>query len=214
MYLIKKIFGVMLIFAFVILPQNVSAEKHDWKDNSYNFRDVRKVVLTEITSNANFDGMSNIFLQRIYSTYYDNSKKLKCEVITSDQNRQSYKMADPRAFSQIADLLILCNIRDWSDDYYIVPEKTTWETKKMYRNVKRDGKWIEESYDVAVPVTHPPYRVDVSKIAVTFEVYDTRTGQMVFGREDVRDREDRNAQDGMYGRICSSFFQDSNKLMK
>ncbi len=210
----KKIFGVLFLLACIILPQTVSAEKRDWKDNYYNFRGVRRVVLMDLTSDANFRGSGNVFIQRLYSTYYDNARKLKCEVIRDDQrNRGRYY--DPQDYYQVADLVIRCNIKDWSDDYYIVPERTTWEQKKMYRTIRDAwGNRIEESYYVTVPVTHPPYRVDVSKIAVTFEVYDTRTGQMVFGREDVRDREDRNAQDGMYGRICNSFFQDLGKLIK
>ena len=212
MYSIKKILGILFLLACVILPQNVSAEKRDWKDSHYNFRGIRRVILMDLSSNANFRSNSNVFLQRLYSTYYDNSRRLKCEIVREDPRGRNY---DPRDYYQVADAVIKCNINDWSDDYYIVPERTTWEQKKMYRNVRdRFGNWIEESYYVTVPVTHPPYRVDVSKVSVTFEVYDTRTGQMIFGREDVRDREDRNAQDGMFGRICNSFFQDLAKLMK
>ena len=217
MYSIKKIFGVMFLLACIILPQTVSAEKRDWKDNYYNFRGVRSVVLMNLTSSADMRGTSNIFVNRLYSVYQDNARnRLKCNVYTEDQARRNMRGGyDPRDFYQVADLVIQCNIKDWSDDFYIVPERTTWEQQKMHRNVRdRYGNWIDETYYVTVPVTHPPYRVDVSKIAVSFEVYDTRTGQMVFGREDVRDREDRNAQDGMYGRICNSFFQDLGKLIK
>ena len=215
MYSIKKIFGIMFLLACVILPQNVSAEKRDWKDNSYNFRGVRRIVLLNPTSEVDFRGMSNIFIQKLYSTYRDSSAKLKCEVITEDNVRQPLKYSAPRDFYQVADLVVQCNINDWSDDFYIVPERTTWEQKKMYRTIRDAwGNRIQESYYVTVPVTHPPYRVDVSKVAVSFEVYDTRTGNLVFGREDVRDRDDRNAQDGMYGRICKSFFQDLGKLIK
>ena len=212
MYSIKKIFGVMFLLACIIFPQNVSAEKRDYKDNHFNFRGIRRVVLMDLTSDVNFRNSGNIFYQRLYSTYYDNARKLKCDVVREDSRGRG---SDPRDYYNVADAVIMCNIKDWSDDYYIVPERTTWESKKMYRNVRdRYGNWIEESYYVTVPVTHPPYRVDVSKISVAFEVYDTRTGQMIFGREDVRDREDRNAQDGMYGRICNSFFQDLGKLIK
>ena len=211
----KKIFGVLFLLVCIVLPQTVSAEKHDWRDNYYNFRGVRRVVLMDLTSDANFRGSGNVFIQRLYSTYYDNARKLKCEIITEDQARQMVGSSNPRDFAQIADLYIQCDIKDWSDNFYIVPERTVWENKKMYRTVRnRDGNRYEEEYYVTVPVTYPPYRVDVSKIAVEFKVYDARTGQMVFGREDVRDREDRNAHDGMYGRICNSFFQDFGKLIK
>jgi hypothetical protein len=214
MYSIKKIFGVMFLLACVILPQTVSAEKRDWKDNYYNFRGIRRVLLLDLTSDVSLRGNGNIFVNKLYTTYYDNARRLKCEVIRDDQRGRGHSF-DPRIYEQMADAVIRCNIKDWSDEYYIIPEHTEWEQKKMYRKV-RDmwGNWIEESYYVTVPVTYPPRRVDISKVSVSFEVYDTRTGQMIFGRDDVRDREDRNAQDGMYGRICNSFFQDLSKLIK
>lgn len=209
---VKKILGIIFLLACIILPQTVSAEKKDYKDKNFNFRNVRRVVLLNVSSNINFNERGSVFVQRLRNTYYDNSRKLKCQVLTEDEAR---RMAGSSNFSGIADLCILCDIRDWSDDYYVVPERTSWEEKKMYRTVRdRDGRRHEESYYQTVPVTYPPYRVDVSKIAVNFEVYDTRTGKMVFGREDVRDRNDKTAQDGMYGRICNSFFEDLAKLIQ
>ncbi len=214
MYSIKKIFGVMFLLACMFLPQTVSAEKNDFKDKYYNFRGVQRVVLMNISSDIDFRNRGNIFIQKLRSTYQKSAGKLKCDVITEDDARRMSGY-DSRDLSGVADLYIECYIKDWSDDYYIVPERTTWERKKMYRTVRdRYGNRYEEEYYTTVPVTYPPRRVDVSKMAVTFEVYDTRTGKMVFGREDVRDREDKDAQDGMYGRICNSFFQDLGKLIK
>lgn len=212
MYGFKKIFGVIFLLACIILPQNVSAEKKDWKDNNYYFKGVRRVVLMNISSHINFNNRGSVFIQKLRSTFYDDARKLKCQVLTEDEAR---RLAGSSDFSSVADLYIQCDIKDWSDDYYIVPERTVWERKKMYRTVRdRNGNRYEEEYYTTVPVTYPPYRVDVSKIAVGFEVYDTQTGKMVFGRDDVRDRNDKSAQDGMYGRICNSFFQDFGKLIK
>lgn len=215
MFSIKKIFGVMFLLMCIILPQNVSAEKRDWKDSQYNFRGVRRVVLLDLSSEMDLRRNGDIFVQKLKSTYYDNARKMKCEVISEDQARQMTGSSNSRDFYQVADLVIQCNIKDWSSDSYVVPERTTWEQQKMKRNVRdRYGNWVEETYYVTVPVTHPPYRVDVSKVSVAFEAFDTRTGKMVFGRDDVRDREDKNAHEGMYGRICNSFFQDFGKIIK
>ena len=215
MYNLKNLFGVIFLLACIILPQTVSAEKTDYKDSSFNFRGIRRIVLLDLSSNIDFRREGNIFIQKLRNTYYDNARKMKVDIITEDQARQMTGSSNPRDFYNIADACIQCNIKDWSDDYYIVPERTVWEQKKMYRTV-RDGRGnrYQEEYYTTVPVTYPPYRVDVSKIAVVFEVYDTRSGRMIFGREDVRDRNDKSAQDGMYGRICNSFFQDFRKLLK
>ena len=37
---------------------------------------------------------------------------------------------------------------------------------------------------------------------------------MIFARKDVRDREDFQAQKGMFGRICNSFFEDFGKKIR
>ena len=104
----------------------------------------------------------------------------------------------------------------WENSYYIKPEYTSWEQRRIDRSYRnRDGKWVNDYYYVTVPVTHPPRRVDVSTLNMSFEVYETRTGKMIFGREDDRDREDYEAQDGMYERICKSFFGDfGNKIQQ
>jgi hypothetical protein len=63
-------------------------------------------------------------------------------------------------------------------------------------------------------VTYPPRRVDVSTIEMTLKVYESRSGMEIFSRRDVRDREDFQAQKGMYGRICNSFFEDVGKKIR
>ena len=65
-----------------------------------------------------------------------------------------------------------------------------------------------------VPVTYPPRRVDISTIEMTLQAYETRRGAMIFARRDVRDREDYQAQAGMYGRITNSFFEDLGKKIR
>jgi len=97
----------------------------------------------------------------------------------------------------------------WENSYYIQPERTVWEQKRVDRSYRdRNGRWVNDYYYITVPVTYPPRRVDVSTLNMSFEVFDARTGKMIFGREDDRDREDYEAQDGMYERICKSFFGD------
>ena len=200
-----RVFGIIFLLVIFLTSQNVFAEKNDYIDKSYNFKTVRKVALLNVSSSVNFSNKGNVFKQKLLSDYIDKSKKLKCEVITVNDSKNL----------EGADLFVKCNITNWQDSYYIVPEHTTWETKYKTRRIKNNhGEWIEERYSVTVPVTYPPRRVDVSDIAVTFEVYDTKTGKMVFGRDDVRRREDEQAQQGMYGRICNSFFEDLGKKIK
>ena len=49
---------------------------------------------------------------------------------------------------------------------------------------------------------------------MTLQAYEARRGEMIFARRDVRDREDYQAQAGMYGRITNSFFEDLGKKIR
>ena len=197
---LRKIFGAVILLVCFLITQNVSAEKTDFADSSYPFKSVKKIFLDGIELPSTLQNQSTIARQKMLNDYVESAKKLKREVSTADGN---------------SDLRVECKIKTWHDDYYIVPERTVWESKPMYRTRRdRDGKRYEETYYVTVPVTYPPRRVDTSELIVSFEVYDTQTGRMVFGREDNRVREDGNAQIGMFKRMCNSFFSDLNKKLR
>ena len=156
-----------------------------------------------------------------------------CEVLNLEQARRRISLAigvdldtltktDPAKAQQLftenlsaaADAWIESRVLKWENTYYIIPEHTEWQQKRIDRSYRdRNGRWVNDYYYVTVPVTYPARRVDVSRLNMSFEAYDARTGKMIFGREDDRDREDYDAQDGMYERICKSFFSDfGNKI--
>ena len=194
----KKFLGVVFVLCCLLMPQIVSAEKTDWADKNFNFKAVRKIVLHNIQTETTLGNVGKIQQQKMLSSYLDGAKKLKCEVVSDGEG----------------DLIVECKITKWSNNFYIIPERTVWEQKTMYRTRRdRDGNRYEEKYYVTVPVTYPPRRVDVSDLIVNFEVYDA-AGNLVFGREDNRTREDAEAQIGMFGRMCNSFFSDFGKKIK
>ena len=194
----KKFLGVVFLLCCLLMPQIVSAEKTDWADKNFNFKAVRKIVLHNIQTETTLGNVGKIQQQKMLSSYLDGAKKLKCEVVSDGEG----------------DLIVECKITKWSNNFYIIPERTVWEQKTMYRTRRdRDGNRYEEKYYVTVPVTYPPRRVDVSDLIVNFEVYDA-AGNLVFGREDNRTREDAEAQIGMFDRMCNSFFSDFGKKIK
>ena len=221
MYVVKKIFSVILMLTLMSLPQFVSAEKTDWSDKSYNFKKVRTVVIFDIDEGRIPGDVSNAIMRKVEGDYSSNSNKLKCEVLTENQARRLLNMPNAsqnalkNVVADIADLWIECKITKWKSSYHIVPARTVWESQKRTRRVRdRWGYWVEETYYENVPVTYPPYRVDTSDIIADFEVFDARTGRAVFSREDDRSRDDENAQKDMFGRMCNSFFSDFGKKIK
>ena len=223
----NAIFALLLGLWLALLPQTASAEKTDWKDKTYDFSRVRRVLIYDVDlSAANLD--SEIKIRKFSGNYPEYAKKLGCEIVTEEQARRQISLAigvdldtlaksDPAKAQElftenlpkVADAYIKGRVLKWENTYYIQPERTVWEQKRIdtsYRD--RDGRWINDYYYITVPVTYPPRRIDVSTLNMSFEAYDARTGKLFFGREDDRDREDYDAQDGMYERICKSFFGD------
>ena len=232
--LIKKFFGVILLLAMFALPQNVSAEKTDWFDRNFNFKNLRTVIVFDVTASPGVDYGGSVVYRNMQDTLYQNAKKLKCNVITESQayrtlgyqlgmNLESIAYSNPLQARQIvmqnayriADAWTLCNVDRLANDYYIEPERTVWEQKKETRTYyDRYGRRHEETYYIQVPVTYPPRRVDISTLEMTMQVYEARRGDMIFARRDVRDRQDYQAQAGMYGRITNSFFEDVGKKIR
>lgn len=228
---VKKFFGVVLLLAMLALPQTVSATKTDWFDRNFNFRAIRTVILLDVTATPGLDYGGPIALRSMQDTFMNDSRKLRCNVITEAQARDmlSYQLGMnlnlipleqarhviiDNAY-RIADAWIVGNIENLSNTYYVEPARTVWE-QKQERRTYRDawGNRQEETYYVQVPVTYPPRRVDVTSIQVSMEVHEARTGAPIFTRRDVRDREDYQAQGGMFGRISNSFFEDVGKKIR
>ena len=232
--LVKKFFGVMMLLVVLILPQTVSAEKTDWFDKNFNFRDVRTVIVFDATINPGLNYGGQIVFRNLADSYAESTRKLKCQVITEAQARrtlgnemgmdldslnssnpvQARKVIMQNAY-RIADAWIVANVDNWADSSYVIPERTVWESRRQTRTYRdRHGNRHEDVYYVQVPVTYPPRHVYVSTIQMTLQAYEARRGEMIFARQDVRDREDHQAQKGMFGRICNSFFEDFNKKIR
>ena len=231
---IKKIFGVILLLAMLALPQNVSAEKTDWFDRNFNFRNIKSIIVFDVTTSPGVNYGGPVVFRNMQDTLYQNSRKLKCNVITEAQayrtlgyqlgmNLESLAYSNPMQARQIvmqnayriADAWILSNVDRLANDYYIEPERTVWEQRKETRHYyDRYGNRREETYYIQVPVTYPPRRVDISTLEMTMQMYEARRGDMIFARRDVRDRQDYQAQAGMYGRMTNSFFEDVGKKIR
>ena len=223
-FISKIFFCVFFLPMIFFMPQIVHAEKTDWADKSYNLKSVKRIVLLDVTSNVNLNNLGAV-QYKIQSDYQDKSKKSKCTVITEEQARQmlnlnnmdknSARNAIKNNIGTIADAWLECNISIWKDSYYIVPARTVWEDKRMTRRHRNsDGSTWEEVYYITVPVTYPPHRVDVSDISASFKVFGANNHDVIFARDDVRSRNDANAQKDMFGRMCNSFFEDFGKKVK
>lgn len=232
--MLKKLFGAILLVTMLSLPLTASATKDDYYDRNYNFRAIRNVLVFDAIVTLGMDYGGQAGLNSLQNTFMQNARKLHCNVITEAQARQmlSWQLGtDLNALNvansmqarliisqnaaRICDAWIIGNIDNIANISYVKPGYTSWETRREKRIVYDAwGNRREEIYEIQVPVNHPPQRVDVSGIQMTIQVFDSRSGVLIFSRKDMRDREDYQAQGGMYGRICNSFFEDLDRKIR
>ena len=232
--MLRKIIAFPLAVAILFCSQIAFAEKTDWTDRNFYFKGIKDVIVFDMTVSRGLNYGGEIVLRNIQDIFVQNSRKMKCNVITEAQayrtlgyqlgmNLERMAYSNPLQARQIvmqnayriADAWVVANVDNIANTYYIEPERTVWESRTERRKYyDRHGNKREEVYTIQVPVTYPPRRVDVSTLEMTLQLFEARNGQMIFARRDVRDRNDYQAQLGMYGRITNSFFEDIGKKIR
>lgn len=196
---------------FTLTLNIANAEKTNWEDKSYNFKRAQKVIVYNFINRDNAEFNDDIMLQIISDEFWKQARNFHNYTLIEGQDTP--EVGKP---VEGADLYIVTDLLNWRDDSYTRPGYTTWETRHEKRTVRRsNGTSYDEDYSYSVPVHHPPQTVYTSTVRMRFNVFDAKTGKRVFARDDNRDRDDKNAQKGMFGRIVHSFFEDfNNKLRK
>ncbi|MBO6209429.1 MAG: hypothetical protein J6N99_01945, partial [Schwartzia sp.] len=89
----RRVFLALLLGVWLaLLPQAASAEKIDWKDKTYDFSRVRRVLVYDVDlSAANLGG--EMKARKFSDNYLEYTKKLGCEVLTEEQARRRISLA-------------------------------------------------------------------------------------------------------------------------
>ena len=201
---------LLLVLCLLLLPSlPASAEKTDWYDKDYNFSQIKRAVVYDVllTDTAEFE--SDLLNQTLQEEYLKNAMRPGYRVLDA----QKAALLSPENPVAAADVYIKAELLKWHDDSYEKPAYTSWETQRSTRTRKLpNGEKIEGTYYTTVPVYHPPQTIYTSTVRLRFEVFDSKTGQRVMARDELRLRDDsHHGQKGIFGRICKSFFNDLKK---
>lgn len=229
----KKFAGLFTFLVMLVLfCQAASADKIEFKDESYNFRNIKNIVVYDLDfSQANLD--NSIMEKSLNASYQKKAVQEKLPVITSESvmrkmslalgqdldllakdNWESFNKIYDENLPSYVDAYVNASVLQYETRSVYHPEYTTWETRREKSYVRdSQGNRIEIEDEVLVPVTHPAYYSSIILEKVEFHVHDARTGREVYSLQEWRDREDDNGVD-MFGRICGSFFKSFAKLIK
>lgn len=207
---LRSLLASLCLVAALALP--VSAEKADWSDKSYDFTKVQRALVYDMTFEDG-SGLDNDLMEVVLQEdYLKNAERPPYTVIRPEKA----KVLSPENPQLAADVYIVAKLIKWEDGSYIEPEYTTWESRTAKRKKKHsDGSKTEETYEYTVPVHHPARTVYTSTVRLRFEVFDAKTGERVMARDELRKRDhSKDGQQGIFGRISKSFFDDLGKKLK
>ena len=203
---VKPLITVILLLLFILCPFSAQAEKLNWVDSTYDFTKIKKALVYDIDMVDTAEMESDLTEKILLEEYLKTATKPPYRLIRPDKAA----VLSPDKPSAAADIYIKAELLKWHDDSYVKSPYTSWETVSSTRRVKKaDGTWTEERYYETVPVYHPAEIVYTSTVRVKFDVYDSKTDKLVMSRDELRERSSsRHGQQGIFGRISKSFFDD------
>ena len=205
----------LLLLALCLLfaaPLTASAEKTNWVDNNYDFHKIQKALIYEIELTDTEEFESDLLEQTLQEDYWKNATRPKYRPLDA----QKAALLSPENPQLAADVYIKAELLKWHDDSYIKEAYTSWETRHAKRTKKLpNGDKVEEDYSYTVPVHHPARTIYTSTVRLRFEVFDSKTNKRVMARDELRLRDDsHHGQQGIFGRISKSFFDDLGKQIR
>lgn len=223
----------LLALMMVILPTSAWAEKTDFKDSSYNFKQVKSVAIYDMDFSQIDMEEDSVQAKSMQAVYQDKLHSAKLPIVDEEsvcrkisllsgqdmdtlyeKNYEEFEKIYQDRLPEVADVYITSQIKTYKSARIFHPAYTSWERRTKYITVKdSDGKSRRVEIEYEEPVYHPEYYSTQFYVTVEFRAYDTKTGKEIFSRVDARDREDYEGKD-MYARICANFAKDFAKLMK
>ena len=129
-------------------------------------------------------------------------KNMTAELTAAESKKYQDQMA------KITDIYVYAELLRYQHDQVFVPAHTEWRTDY------RDYTWHDrhghshtdtESYDY--PVYIPDHYVPAASVGMRFNVYDAKTGNAVFSREEWRTKGSSSDIRGVYNRIIDAFYK-------
>ncbi len=218
---------------FLLTASTAQADYTNWEDSHYAFKQVKTVYMAEMdTSEVNIDSaakerqLKEEFAKRVKTIKGVNvlteaprtAKALlpgAVQKASEEEETETTGVSIPQdAIDAGADIYILPRLTNYHVDSYLVPAHTEWRSRRVRETWKdKDGKWHEfyrdETYPVFIPDSYVPY----AEVTVTFEWYDTKTGNLVASSEDARTRNGEDNPIGVYQRIVDRFGKNVQKII-
>ena len=216
----------------VSVPLAVHAEKDDWSDSSYAFPKIQTVMVYNLDTSEATSIKNDIVAKTLQDAYVTRAKKNGSYVSTDPQiappasQPTALPAADAPPVSSAssaspatpalpaADVYIKARLLQYRQDSSFVAAHTEWRSQWIDHVVyDRDGRPYTVSQEITVPEYVPDTYIPNTTVTLRFDVYDTKTGSVVFSREETRTRYSSDDTMGVYKRIVDAFFKTLKEKM-
>lgn len=229
MQLWKKVIGVF-VTVFVLACPNGFAQRQEWVEHDFSFSAVKEILTEDLIYFETPQEEIDCLKMRDY--YYERSNKISKvsfrtreaieramfmkELIDLDELRKKDPESAKQAFSEALPRYAALKIQPTIENYHV--EKTWQEpysyTTTEYHEIKIKDGGKEKTITIPETVFHevPGRYIYTGYVKVKFEVFDTKSGKLVYMVTDSRSAE-KNCID-MYKRVVNDFYAGLKKIMK
>lgn len=225
----KILFRLVPLVLMLIFCQTLSAEaKIDkWSDTNYPFKSIKAVYIENIKLAA--PGLSDIETKNLQTDFWKQvNREQPYTVITYEQlirklslsegrDLDALRNSNPAAFDDYMrnnmSRVVTAYAKTVMDEYkigsYVVPAHTEWRTRYVKDHYyDRDGNRHETTREERYPEFVPERTVYTDTIHMRLDVYDAKTHQVIFSREEYRTDDNSRDLSGMFGEITRGCLRD------
>ena len=203
----KKILTLLLaIIALVSIPLTVSAEKDKWKDEDYNFKKIKNVVIADISvvdpNRATYIadlGLTEELKTTLHSAFSKRNVKV---YVPGELNNSSPKYSPCPKIT-----IVVYGLGKYTERIKAYDEEETVDKKEVGKD--EHGKDVVVTVPTKEIVHHPARDVWHAIADISFVVTDG--SKQIYTVRDSRERSSEQDPSGMLGRICKDFAKDITK---
>lgn len=199
--LLKRLTLVTMLLTLLALP--AEAKPQDWTDDSYNFKGIQRIYAYDMDlAVAEKAGLSDIEAKNLSKKFQQRGvEKLKNATIASSaESSQLYVQAR----------VVEYKINSWTIPEHYVTKFITRE--RTYKDNK--GKEFKETFKEPYEEFVPAQTRHSSQVRLRLDVYDAKTNEVVFSRDDTRVDEYEVDLARTYDKLVTAFWNEMNKKVK
>lgn len=227
---LKAIIGIIL--CMMLFSGVAAAEKTDYKDNQYNFKNIKSVLLCDMDlSQVNIE--NDIIEMNLQANYEAKAEKYKLPLVGMDKVLQKMSLAlgqdiellhksNPEEAQKLfeehvgdyVDAYVTAKIIKYDSETTYHPAYTSDEVKtKFVTDVDRDGNQRQRPVEYIETVYHGDYYSTEFYVTTEFRSYDAKTHKEIFSRLDDRCYYSKTGT-GASDDSCKEYFKDFAKLIR